>query len=71
MNQAFREVPPRCLHGYQTAYPRRSKRGTDPENGLASIEALFVAYYLLGRPTDELLQHYRWAEDFLRLNHFG
>jgi pre-rRNA-processing protein TSR3 len=71
MNQAFLDVPPRSLQGYRTAYPRRSKRGTDPENGLASIEALFLAYHLLGRPTAGLLQHYRWAEDFLRLNHLS
>jgi pre-rRNA-processing protein TSR3 len=69
MNQTFRTVPPRSLHGYQTAYPRRSKRGTDPENGLASIEALFLAYHILGRPTGGLLDHYRWADEFLRLNH--
>jgi pre-rRNA-processing protein TSR3 len=69
MNQSFGDLPPRSLHGYRTAYPRKSKRGTDPENGLASVEALFVAYHLLGRPTSGLLEHYRWAEEFLRLNH--
>ena len=68
MNQAFRDVPPRCLQGYRTAYPRKSKRGTDPENGLASIEALFLAYHILGRPTAGLLDHYHWANEFLRLN---
>jgi len=68
MEQAFREVPPRSLHGYQTAYPRVSKLGTDPNNGLASVEALFLAYLILGRPTEGLLTHYRWAEEFLRLN---
>lgn len=68
MNRAFLDVPPRSLHGYRTAYPRKSKRGTDPENGLASIEALFLAYHILGRPTAGLLDHYRWAEEFLRLN---
>jgi len=61
-------VPPRSLHGFRTAYPRVSKHGTDPENGLASVEALFVAHHLLGRPTDGLLDHYRWAEEFLQLN---
>jgi pre-rRNA-processing protein TSR3 len=70
MNQAFIHVPPRSLHGYRTAYPRKSKRGTDPENGLASIEALFLAYHILGRPTSGLLDQYRWADEFLRLNHF-
>jgi pre-rRNA-processing protein TSR3 len=68
MNQAFLDVPARSLQGYQTAYPRKSKRGTDPDNGLASIEALFLAYHILGRPTDGLLDHYHWADQFLRLN---
>src|SRR5205807_1188614 len=68
MNRAFLAVPPRSLRGWRTAYPRASKRGTDPDNGLASVEALFVAYHLLGRPTDGLLDHYRWADEFLRLN---
>ncbi len=70
MNLDYEEVPARSLHGYRTAYPRRSKRGTDPHNGLASVEALFLAYHLLGRPTAGLLDHYRWADTFLRLNHF-
>jgi pre-rRNA-processing protein TSR3 len=69
MNRAFLDVPPRCLRGYRTAYPRKSKRGTDPENGLASIEALFLAYHILGRPMAGLLDHYHWADEFLRLNH--
>jgi pre-rRNA-processing protein TSR3 len=68
MVRAFEEVPPRALHGYRTAYPRISKQGTDPDNGLASVEALFLAYHLLGRPTAGLLDHYRWAAEFLRLN---
>jgi pre-rRNA-processing protein TSR3 len=68
MNRDFLEQPPRALQGYQTAYPRRSKRGTDPEHGLASVEALFLAYHILGRPTAGLLDHYHWAEEFLRLN---
>ena len=70
MTREFLDVPPRSLHGYRTAYPRVSKQGTDPDNGLASVEALYVAYHLLGRPTNGLLEHYRWAEDFLRLNNF-
>jgi pre-rRNA-processing protein TSR3 len=68
MTRAFEDVPPRSLHGYQTAYPRSSKLGTDPDNGLASIEALYLAYHILGRPTAGLLDHYRWAEEFLRAN---
>ncbi len=68
MTRDFLDVPPRSLHGYRTAYPRVSKRGTDPGNGLASVEALFVAFHILGRPTEGLLDHYRWAQEFLRLN---
>jgi pre-rRNA-processing protein TSR3 len=68
MTRDFLDVPPRSLHGYRTAYPRISKLGTDPENGLASVEALVVAYHILGRPTEGLLDHYHWAEEFLRLN---
>jgi pre-rRNA-processing protein TSR3 len=71
MSKTFLEVPPRSLHGWQTAYPRVSKQGTDPDNGLASVEALFVAYHILGRPTEGLLDHYHWAEEFLRINGLG
>jgi pre-rRNA-processing protein TSR3 len=66
----FQDVPPRALHGWKSAYPRVSKLGTDPDNGLASIEALYIAYRILGRPTQELLDHYYWAESFLALNGF-
>jgi ribosome biogenesis protein Tsr3 len=41
---------------------------TDPDNGLASVEALYLAYHILGRPTDGLLDQYHWGEEFLRLN---
>ena len=68
MTQAFLDVPPRSLSGWTTAYPRVSKQGTDPDNGLASVEALYIAYHILGRPTEGLLDHYHWREGFLRLN---
>jgi pre-rRNA-processing protein TSR3 len=68
MTRDFEAVPPRSLAGWKTAYPRVSKLGTDPDNGLASIEALYLAYHLLGRPTEGLLDHYRWAEAFLEAN---
>lgn len=68
MTADFARVPPRSLREYRTAYPRVSKQGTDPSNGLATVEALFLAYHILGRPTDGLLDHYRWGEEFLKLN---
>lgn len=68
MTRDFLDIPPRSLHGFCTTYPRLSRRGTDPRHGLATVEALFLAYHLLGRPTAGLLDHYHWAEEFLRLN---
>ena len=68
MTRDFEDVPPRSLTGWKTAYPRVSKRGTDPANGLASVEALFAAYHILHRPTEGLLDDYHWAEEFLRAN---
>jgi pre-rRNA-processing protein TSR3 len=71
MTRDFIDIESRSLRGYRTAYPRVSKLGTDPDNGLASVEALFVAYHLLGRPTAGLLDHYHWRVEFLRTNGFG
>jgi pre-rRNA-processing protein TSR3 len=71
MTRDFLHVPPRSLASYKTAYPRVSKLGTDPDNGLASIEALYIAYRLLGRNTSGLLDHYRWASEFLKANGIG
>lgn len=68
MNDDFLQAAPRSLSGYATAYPRVSKLGTDPDAGLASVEALYLAYRILGRPTEGLLEHYRWAEAFRKAN---
>jgi pre-rRNA-processing protein TSR3 len=68
MTRDFADVPPRSLSGWRTAYPRVSKRGTDPDNGLATVEALVIALHVLGRPTAGMLDHYRWAEAFLLAN---
>lgn len=51
-----------------TAYPRRSRVFEDPHAGLASVEALYAALALLGRPRPELLRGYRWADAFLAAN---
>lgn len=62
------ELLARRLPKLVTAYPRRSKLGSDPEHGLASVEALYAALALLGAPRPELLAHYRWAPEFLAAN---
>lgn len=53
---------------WKTAYPRRQDDCSDPSCGLASIEALFAAYHILGRKSLHFLAHYHWKERFLQLN---
>jgi pre-rRNA-processing protein TSR3 len=59
-----RSLPP----GYKTAYPRKQTGCPDPEVGLASVEALYLAHILLKRSTEGLLNHYYWKKDFLEIN---
>lgn len=54
---------------FRTAYPRRQTDCPDPHSGLSSLEALFLTYHILNRPTDGLLDHYYWKDAFLTLNH--
>ncbi len=56
---------------YRTAYPRRQEDCIDPERGLSSVEALYLAYRLTGRSTEGLLDQYHWKEQFLKLNDFS
>lgn len=60
----LRSLPPH----FQTAYPRRQVDCEDPQRGLSSIEALFVAYHILGRDHSKLLNDYYWKEAFLQQN---
>ncbi len=57
----YRSLPPHL----QTAYPRRQPDCPDPKRGLASIEALYAAYSILGRSTEGLLDCYHWKKEFL------
>ena len=49
----------------RTAYPRYQTGCSDPERGLASVEALYMAYLLMGRETEGLLESYHWKETFM------
>jgi pre-rRNA-processing protein TSR3 len=56
----------RSLPGWvTTAYPRISKMTEDPEDGLATIEALYAALALMGFECPELLDGYLWKDAFL------
>lgn len=61
-------IPRSIPAGFRTAYPRRQSDCPNPDDGLASIEALHIAYHLMGRDTRGLLDHYYWRESFLQQN---
>jgi len=63
-NAAKRSIPSH----FRTAYPRRQNDCPNPECGLASIEALYIAYLMMGRETSGLLDGYYWRESFLEKN---
>lgn len=71
MERQYAAIPVRSLPPIATAYPRTSKVSEDPDGGLATIEAIYAAYRLLGRDTAGLLDHYHWATEFVEQNqHF-
>jgi len=59
----YRSLPRDIL----TAYPRKSLDGSDPSNGLASVEALFVARMIMGDRDESLLDRYYWKDQFLSM----
>lgn len=68
MEPFFSELPVRSLPLWETAYPRVSKLFADPSAGLATIEAVFAAYSIMGRDTVGLLDQFHWKQEFLRKN---
>lgn len=66
---SYPNIPRRSLpRDCATAYPRKQTNCAYPEAGLASIEALFLAYLILHREPFFLLDGYIWKESFLSLN---
>lgn len=66
----IRCLPSRSLDAsWQTAYVRRQEDCSQPNRGLASIEALYAASLHLGCEDLSLLNEYYWRESFLKLNH--
>jgi pre-rRNA-processing protein TSR3 len=71
MERDYADLPVRSLPQWTTAYPRVSKTFDNPAGGLATIEALYAAYAILGRDAAGLLDGYHWADEFLERNaHF-
>ena len=65
---AFSTLPVRSIQGWRTAYPRVSKIYQDPDDGLATIEAIYAAFMIMGKDPQGLLDHYYWKDAFLKLN---
>lgn len=70
LSRVARPLPPlvRIPEGFLTAYPRRNQEGKDPEAGLATIEALFIAAAFLGNWDESLLEKYYFKDQFLEKN---
>ena len=51
--------------GISTAYPRVSRNFPDPDGGLASVEALYVALRILDDDDPSILDGYHWRDEFL------
>ncbi len=63
---SLEDLPRRSLPtNIQTAYPRKQDDCSEPERGLASVEALYISYLLTGRDPSDLLDHYHWKEKFV------
>lgn len=58
----------RIPQGWSTAYPRKQSDCLDPSRGLASIEAIYVAFMVMGRNLEGLLDSYYWKDLFLEKN---
>lgn len=63
-------LPPlaRIPAGFVTAYPRRNIQGLDPDGGLATIEAMFIAAAFVGVWDETLFSAYHFGAEFLTLN---
>lgn len=68
LERRYADVEPRSIPRAITAYRRVSKVFPDPEAGLASIEALIVAFQVLGTDPAPLVERYLWGRDFLDRN---
>jgi len=67
--QEFDQMHTRSLPAhYKTAYPRKQDDCSDAERGLSSIEAIYIAYHILGYNCEGLLDRYFWKDAFLSKN---
>ena len=53
---------------FLTAYPRKQTKCLEPERGLATLEALYIAHLALGYNVEGLLDYFYWKDEFLAMN---
>ena len=63
-NLQCRSIP----NNFISAYPRKQTMCPDPKYGLASIEALYIAYLITKKDITGLLDNYYWKDEFLKIN---
>jgi pre-rRNA-processing protein TSR3 len=68
MERRYADVEPRSLPSAVTVYRRVSRVFPDPTEGLASIEALIVAFSVLDADPAPLIARYVWGTDFVHRN---
>jgi len=68
MEPFYSGIPVRTLPLIRTACPRVSRLYRDPAGGLSTIEAVYAAMRILGRPVRGLLDDYHWKGEFLEKN---
>jgi pre-rRNA-processing protein TSR3 len=68
MEPFYADLPVRSLPPLVTAYPRTSFVFPDPSEGLATVEAVYAALRMMGRPAHDLLDYYYWKQPFLQRN---
>jgi pre-rRNA-processing protein TSR3 len=56
---------------FKTAYPRKQTFCSDPDFGLASIEALYITYKLMNKDTKGILDNYYFKDEFLKINNLN
>jgi len=59
-------IPRSLPNSIKTAYPRQSKLFSDPNCGLATLEALYSALCLMGINDPSILDNYHFKDSFLK-----
>ncbi len=68
MMPQFEKLEKRSLPHFTTAYPRKQTACPFPSRGLATVEAIYLSYFITKRNLSGLLDHYHFKDEFLQKN---